>query len=68
VDAQGRIAKGDKLMDPKTGSVFVKGVLSKEMHLEKHPEMTFYARFGDVFSIAMLVVCVGAVVLRRIRK
>jgi apolipoprotein N-acyltransferase len=64
VDAQGRIGKGDKLMDPKTGSVFVKGVLAKEMHLPKHPEMTFYARFGDVFSIAMLVVCLGAVVVR----
>ena len=56
VDAQGRIGKGDKLMDPKTGSVFVKGVLSKEVQLPKDSEMTFYARFGDVFSVAMLVV------------
>jgi apolipoprotein N-acyltransferase len=65
VDAQGRIAKTDKLADPKTGSVFVQGVLSKEVQLAKHPPMTFYARYGDVFSIAMLVFCVGAILFAR---
>lgn len=68
IDAQGRIAKGDKLVDAKTGSVFVKGVLPKEVLLAKQPEMTFYARFGDVFSIAMLAVVGIAIVLRRIKK
>jgi apolipoprotein N-acyltransferase len=60
VDAQGRIQKGDKLRDPETGSVFVRGVLSKEVNLVKQPEMTFYARFGDAFAVAMLLICAGA--------
>lgn len=66
VDAQGRIGKGDKLVDKKTGSVFVKGVLSKEIPLAKNPEITFYARYGDVFSIAMLVLVGLALVARRL--
>jgi len=60
VDAQGRIGKGDKLTDPKTGSVFVKGVLPKEVNLAKMPESTFFARHGDVFSIAMLAITIVA--------
>lgn len=56
VDEHGRIGKGDKLVDPKTGSVFVKGVLPKELKLAKVPEITFFARYGDVFSITLLVI------------
>jgi apolipoprotein N-acyltransferase len=63
IDAQGRIGRGDKLAEGETGSVFVRGVLSKEVLLAKQPEMTFYARFGDVFSLALLGICV-CVVLR----
>ncbi|MFZ4763792.1 MAG: apolipoprotein N-acyltransferase [Roseimicrobium sp.] len=54
VDSLGRIARGDTLDDPKTGSVFVKGVLPKEVAVPKHPERTFYAQYGDVFSHTML--------------
>jgi apolipoprotein N-acyltransferase len=62
IDAQGRIGRGDKLVDAKTGSVFVKGVLPKEVLLNKEPVTTFYARFGDVFAVGMLVLCSGAVI------
>jgi apolipoprotein N-acyltransferase len=61
VDTKGRIAKTDKLADTKTRSTFVRGVLSKELALEKHPPLTFYARFGDVFAVVLLVICLGAV-------
>ncbi len=64
IDAQGRIARADKLMDPGSGNVFVQGVLAKEVHLAKHPSPTFYARFGDVFAVSMLAFCLGAVLLR----
>jgi apolipoprotein N-acyltransferase len=68
VDSRGRIAGSDELRDPKTGSVFVQGVISKEIHLPKQPEMTFYARYGNAFAVAMLVICLGAVVLARVRQ
>lgn len=58
VDAYGRIARSDRLHDPKTGSVFIKGFLPKEITLEKKPPMTFYALYGDVFSLAMLILTV----------
>jgi apolipoprotein N-acyltransferase len=53
VDAQGRIPRGGKLVDAK-GSVFTKGVLNQTLLIEKRPETTFYAKYGDVFSIAMV--------------
>jgi apolipoprotein N-acyltransferase len=62
VDTKGRIAKGDRLADPKTHNPFVKGVLAQEMKLAKQPPITFYARFGDVFAVVMLGVC-GVVVI-----
>lgn len=60
VDAFGRVARGDKLVDPKTGSPFIKGALPKEVFLEKDPPLTFYARFGDVFSVSLLGVLIVA--------
>ncbi len=65
IDTFGRIAKEDRLVDVKTGSVFVKGFLPKDVLLEKNPPMTFYARFGDVFSIAMLIIAGLAFVLHQ---
>jgi len=64
VDTLGRVAKADRLVDAKTGSVFTKGVLSKEMAIPKTPEMTFYARYGDAFSLVMLVMSILAVAVR----
>jgi apolipoprotein N-acyltransferase len=63
VDEFGRIARGDKLKDPKTGSVFIKGFLPKEVVLKTHPPITFYARHGDVFAISMAVITATLVVL-----
>jgi apolipoprotein N-acyltransferase len=60
IDSYGRIKKEDRLADGKTGSVFIKGVLPKDIKLEKHPEMTFYALHGDVFSIAMLCIALAS--------
>jgi apolipoprotein N-acyltransferase len=72
VDTKGRIAKTDKLADATSRSTFVRGVLSKEMALEKQPPLTFYARFGDAFSVLMLTICSGVVLMsvwtRRRRK
>ncbi len=63
VGSDGRLSRGDRLEDPKTGSVFIKGVLPKEVHLLKHPPITFYAEHGDLFSIVMLVIAGLAVPL-----
>jgi apolipoprotein N-acyltransferase len=49
-------------------SFFYKGVLKQTVNLEKNPPMTVYARFGDVFSIGMLVImglAIGVGVVRR---
>ncbi|MEZ0390224.1 MAG: apolipoprotein N-acyltransferase [Verrucomicrobium sp.] len=71
IDSRGIIARGAKLMDSK-GSVFTKGVLAKSVLLDKAHGLTFYARYGDVFSIAMLAICgltiVVAIVNRRKTK
>lgn len=56
IDSDGRVNKADRLTDAKTGSVFIKGCLLKEVLLEKNPPLTFYARHGDIFSIVMLVI------------
>ena len=66
IDTEGRINKGDRLADAKTGSVFIKGVLPKDVKLKKHPTMTFYALHGDLFSIAMLIIAGASVVIRRV--
>jgi len=67
VDTLGRVGKGDRLMDAKTGSPFIKGVLVKEVQVPADAEMTVYARYGDVFSLALLGVTVLAVGVRVVR-
>ncbi len=67
IDEFGRIGKGDVLRDAKTGSVFIRGSLPKEVKLVKKPLMTFYAQYGDVFSISMLAVVLLVVSLRQCR-
>lgn len=61
VDAMGRVPRGGILRDGK-GNVFTKGYLPGEIRLEKSPPMTFYAKYGDVFSVAMLGVSMLAVI------
>ncbi len=56
IGTDGRIRPGDRLADARTGSVFVEGVLSREISLERRPPLTFYARHGDVFSVTLLAI------------
>ncbi len=62
IDVTGRIT--DVLSDSEEG-VFVKGALMNRVRVPEAPEMTFYARFGDVFSGMMAVVLVLALALHR---
>ncbi len=66
VDVMGRIPKGGTLQDSK-GNVFIKGCLPKEIRLDKAPQITFYARYGDVFSMVMLGVSVAAILLYSVK-
>ncbi len=50
------------LRDPETGNTFLKGCLPGSIEVPLSPPMTFYARFGDVFAIAMLAVAAAAVI------
>ena len=52
-----------RLDDPDTGSTLIEGVLPGTIQVPVHPEMTFYARHGDVFSLACLAVCLLAAAL-----
>ncbi len=54
IDPQGRTIS--RLADPETGSTFIEGCLPGEVKIPKTFEMTFYARYGDVFSILMILI------------
>ncbi|MCE9520742.1 MAG: apolipoprotein N-acyltransferase [Verrucomicrobia bacterium] len=56
IGSDGRIRPEDRLTNKRTGSVFTQGALSREILLEKNPPLTFYAQYGDVFSVALLVI------------
>lgn len=55
IDDKGRVLQ--RLQDPKTGDTFIEGVLRSEIQVPKSPPRTIYARFGDWFSILMLIIC-----------
>lgn len=65
IGSDGRIRAEDRLAHSRTGSVFVEGVLSREIKLEKHPPRTFYARHGDVFCVTLLAVAAATAAWRR---
>ncbi len=48
VDANGRVTQ--ILREPSTGSVFPAGVLAGEVKVPANPALTFYTRYGEVFS------------------
>lgn len=56
IDTHGRVTS--RLDDPDTGKSFVEGVLPGEVHVPRQGGLTLYARFGDWFSISMLLICV----------
>ncbi len=60
LDDCGRVPRGGILLDAR-GSPFTKGVLPREIVLPKAQVMTFYASYGDAFSILMLVTSAGAI-------
>lgn len=67
LDVFGRIPQGGILQDAK-GSPFTKGVLPRQVSLAKEPVMTFYAKYGDAFSIGMLVIMGVAVLVSLFRR
>ncbi|HEY1082842.1 MAG TPA: apolipoprotein N-acyltransferase [Prosthecobacter sp.] len=54
IDTFGRITS--QLNDPETGNTFIEGCLPGEVKIPAVPEMTFYARHGDAFSVSLLAV------------
>jgi len=52
-----------RLHDPDTKDTFIEGVLPGEVtsHVS---HLTFYARFGDLFAISLLGLCMLIIVLR----
>ncbi|MBL9132410.1 MAG: apolipoprotein N-acyltransferase [Verrucomicrobiaceae bacterium] len=61
IDEYGR--EVSRLHDPETGDTFIEGVLPGEVSADCS-HLTFYARFGDLFAIILLGLCLLVVVLR----
>lgn len=66
IDTFGRVT--DRLQDPTTGDTFIEGCLPKEMKLPVHPGLTLYARWGEWFSVAMLLLCAAVLVGNLLRR
>jgi apolipoprotein N-acyltransferase len=62
IDPLGRVTS--RLEDPETGTSFIEGCLPGVMRVPMEGEMTFYARFGDVFALGCLAVCAGVALVR----
>ena len=59
IDRDGRIMQ--TLREPGTGSVFTRGVLTGEVRVPVDGALTFYTRYGEVFSAACLAAaCLAA--------
>lgn len=56
------------VQDPLTGNTFTTGTLPATVTLKKQPPMTFYARYGDVFSVTLGLVALGFATLRIVRS
>lgn len=52
IDIAGRTVDHHKLTDPVTNSIFIDGFLASTVQVPKSGVITFYARFGDAFSLA----------------
>ena len=61
IDAWGR--ETARLSDPETGDTFIEGVLPSEV-TPPFTHLTFYARFGDLFAISLLGLCLVIIVFR----
>lgn len=63
-DRTGREAGPRILRDPVTGSTFVRGSLPATLAIALDPPTTFYARFGDLFSVGLGLFALIAVLWR----
>lgn len=68
IDTLGRVTQ--RLADPETGSPAIEGCLPGNVRVPRNPPSTLYAKFGDAFSVTLLVLCCGigaaqAIVTRR---
>ncbi len=52
------------VQDPLTGNTFTTGTLPATVTLRKEPPITFYARFGDVFSVSLGLLALGLAAVR----
>ncbi len=62
IDDRGRVTAA--LSDP-DGGYFVKGALASTMRVPSDPPMTFYARFGDFFTLILSICALVLIVLHR---
>ena len=60
IDDRGRMT--NVLSDPDEG-IFVKGALTDRLRIPSNPPMTFYARFGDLFT-GILALCAVVLLIR----
>lgn len=66
IDATGAIRA--EILDPATGSPQIASTLIGAIDLDKSPSLTFYSRFGDLFSLACGLVAIAAGLHRAARR
>ncbi|WP_166647259.1 apolipoprotein N-acyltransferase [Prosthecobacter fusiformis] len=66
INAYGQITS--RLSDPETGNTFIEGCLPGEVQVPKAGKLTFYAQWGDVFSIAMLLITGVVIAMSLLKK
>ena len=66
INERGRITA--KLEDPETGAWAIQGVLPATIQTDANAPITIYARWGDWFSLACLVVTFAGVCFSRLRR
>jgi apolipoprotein N-acyltransferase len=65
IDESGRIQEHQKLSDPDNG-IFIEGFVSSNVRVPKEGLITFYAKFGDIFSITVGLIAFLTFIRRRI--
>ena len=66
IDSYGQVTS--RLHDPVTGNTFIEGCLPGEVKVPKAGRLTFYARYGDVFAIAMLILTLLTIGFQWLKK
>lgn len=55
-----RLGRVQEYLATEGGNTFIEGVLSGTVEVPANPQPTFYARYGEIFSIACLIVSLAA--------